>query len=188
MTEDEHTYQVRKQAEWKPGSVAVGAVTQGSSVLAIDPGNEQSAYLLYDGQRVIEFGIIPNDELLMMSVFRWTPHMAIEGVQCYGMPVGKEVFDTCIWIGRFMQRFGPSAVDIVYRSDIKLYLCNSARAKDPHIRQALIDRFGPGKDKAIGKKKSPGPLYGIKSHCWSALAVAVFWWHGNENTLISGGQ
>ena len=155
------------------------------SVLAIDPGNESSAYLLYDGQRALEFDIVENEDLLMHPIFRVASRMAIEGVQCYGMPVGKETFDTCIWIGRFMQRFGPNAVDIVYRSEIKLYLCHSARAKDPHVRQALIDRFGPGKDKAIGKKRSPGPLYGIKSHCWSALAVAVFWWHGVE---ISGGQ
>ena len=162
MTEEEHVYEVRKSER----------------VLAIDPGNEFSAYLVYDGQRVCEFDIVPNEVLLSLGVFRTATRMAIEGVQCYGMPVGKETFDTCIWIGRFMQRFGPNAVDIVYRSDIKLYLCHSARAKDPHVRQSLIDRFGPGKEKAIGKKKSPGPLYGISSHCWSALAVAVFWWHG----------
>jgi len=49
------------------------------------------------------------------------------------------------------------------------------RAKDANIRQALIDRYGPGKDKAIGQKKTPGPLYGFKSHEWAALAVAVTW-------------
>ena len=51
-------------------------------------------------------------------------------------------------------------------------LCKNNRAKDKNIRQALIDRFGPGKA-AIGTKKAPGPLYGLKSHLWSALAVAV---------------
>jgi hypothetical protein len=29
------------------------------------------------------------------------------------------------------------------------------------------------KDRAIGKKKSPGPLYGIKGDQWAALAVAL---------------
>jgi len=42
------------------------------------------------------------------------------------------------------------------------------KAKDANIRQALIDKLGP-----VGTKKSPGPLWGVKSHIWSALAVAV---------------
>ena len=62
---------------------------------------------------------------------------------------------------------------MIYRKDVKLHLCGSPRAKDSNIRQALIDRFGPGKEKAIGLKKTPGPLYGVKSHVWAALAVAV---------------
>lgn len=66
----------------------------------------------------------------------------------------------------------PNGAHRIFRRDIKLHLCNSVRAKDANIRQALIDRYG-GKEKAIGKKKSPGPLYGIKSHMWAALALAV---------------
>jgi hypothetical protein len=46
------------------------------------------------------------------------------------------------------------------------------KAKDANIRQALIDIYG-GNDKAIGNKKTPGPLYGIKGDLWAALAVAV---------------
>jgi len=30
-----------------------------------------------------------------------------------------------------------------------------------------------GGDGAVGTKKAPGPLYGVKTHMWSALAVAV---------------
>ncbi len=33
--------------------------------------------------------------------------------------------------------------------------------------------FGGTKEAAIGKKASPGPLYGVSSHAWQALAVAV---------------
>ena len=53
-----------------------------------------------------------------------------------------------------------------------MHFCNSVQAKDGNIRQALIDRFG-GKEGAIGKKKTPGPLYGVHAHEWPALAVAV---------------
>jgi hypothetical protein len=54
---------------------------------------------------------------------------------------------------------------------VKLHLCNSPRAKDGNVRQALIDRVGPQ-----GTKKGQGPTYGIKSHEWAALAVAVYGW------------
>jgi hypothetical protein len=146
-----------------------------ASVLAIDPGPEQSAYVVLDKGNPCGEGIVSNDELRSMVRRLDCPELAIEGIACYGMPVGKETFDTCIWIGRFIEAHGGRHT-LVYRPEIKQHLCRSARAKDANVRQALIDRFGPGKDKAIGKKASPGPLYGIKSHCWSALAVAVTWW------------
>ena len=96
-------------------------------------------------------------------------HVVVEMVASYGMPVGKEVFETCVWIGRFMQVWhDPDAVRLIYRRDVKLHLCGSARAKDGNIRQALIDKLGPQ-----GTKKAPGPTYGVKSHAWAALALAV---------------
>lgn len=144
-------------------------------VFAIDPGNEQSAYLTYCGAVPLEHGIMPNNDLLhMIRGGVAANHLACEGIACYGMPVGKEVFDTCIWIGRFIEAW-DDPWSLVYRPQVKLHLCGSARAKDPNVRQALIDKFGPGREKAIGTKKAPGPLYGVSSHVWSALAVAVTW-------------
>jgi hypothetical protein len=89
-------------------------------------------------------------------------------IASYGMAVGKEVFETCVWIGRFVEvaRVEPR---LVYRRDAKLHLCHSPRAKDANVRQALIDRLGPQ-----GTKKNPGPTYGMRSHLWAALAVAVY--------------
>lgn len=146
------------------------------NVLAIDPGPEQSAWLRYDdlADRPLDSGIVPNHEMrrLIFNERGLCETLAIEGIACYGMAVGKETFDTCIWIGRFIEVFGGDYT-IIYRPDVKLHLCKSARAKDPNVRQALIDKFGPSKEKAIGVKANQGPLYGIKSHCWSALAVAV---------------
>lgn len=152
--------------------------------IAIDPGAEQSAWVVYDSDqnRLGPSGILPNDDLLNIlgaqhPFAAGIAHMAIEMVACYGMPVGKSIFDTVFWIGRFVQAFnGPHT--LVYRRDIKLHLCNSARAKDANVRQALLDRFpatGGGKTPQIGVKSARGPLYGIKSHLWSALAVAVCW-------------
>ncbi len=142
-------------------------------ILAIDPGNEESAYVLYDGATLVEFGKVENQTLLeRLPFYRATAdHMAIEMIASYGMPVGREVFDTCVWIGRYIQAWDASFTR-VYRKDVKLHLCGQPRAKDGNIRQALIDRYG-GKDKAIGKKAAPGPLYGCSADVWAALAVAV---------------
>jgi hypothetical protein len=94
-----------------------------------------------------------------------------EMVASYGMPVGREVFDTVFWSGRFCEAADDHA--LVYRKDVKMHLCGNMRARDGNIRQALIDRFGPGKDIAIGRKATPGPLYGFKSDMWAALGVWI---------------
>lgn len=109
-------------------------------------------------------------------------HVVSEAIQAMGMSVGSETFDTCIWIGRFMQRalMCGATFDRIKRTEIKLHLCGTPRAKDTNVRQALIDRFGPGRAAAVGTKKAPGPLHGIAGHRWSALAVAVTWLDHNS--------
>lgn len=137
--------------------------------LAIDPGTHQSGVVLFDGHRVIEAGVHDNDAVL--GIVRSTPadELAIEMIASYGMAVGREVFETCVWIGRFVETWrSPKSVRLVYRKDVKLHLCGSPRAKDPNIRQALIDLLGPP-----GTKKNPGPTFGVSSHAWAALGVAV---------------
>ncbi len=73
-------------------------------------------------------------------------------IASYGMAVGKTVFDTCVWIGRFKEIADFNSVDVehIYRKDEKMNICHSMKAKDSNIRQALIDRFGP-----VGTKKNP---------------------------------
>lgn len=149
-------------------------------ILALDPGNEKTALVIFDTERNrIEEPTIRENEWVageVESIGLYVDALAIEMVACYGMAVGKEVFETCIWIGRFIDRYehktGKTAAK-VYRQHVKLHLCNSARAKDANIRQALIDRFGGASAK--GTKANPGPLRGISSHLWSALAVAVYY-------------
>jgi len=91
------------------------------------------------------------------------------------MPVGREVFETVLWIGRFVEAWNVRGRQhvLIYRRDVKLFHCEHQRATDSNIRAALIDRYGPGKLKAIGNKKAPGPLYGFKGDHWSALAIAL---------------
>lgn len=140
-------------------------------ILAIDPGNELSAFVMFERERLHHFGKITNDDLLTIVQHDAYDVMAVEMIASYGMAVGREVFDTCVWIGRYIQA-SRTAHERIYRRDVKLHLCGQVRAKDANIRQALLDRYG-GKDRAIGKKKTPGPLYGLKADIWAALAVAV---------------
>jgi len=143
-------------------------------ILAIDPGNVQSAYVLksmYDPE-IINKGILPNEEMLQRIIKARVDCVVIEMIASYGMAVGKSVFDTCLWIGRFWQQaaFFKTPVELVYRKDIKMHLCQSMRAKDTNIMQALKDRYGE-----VGTKKNPGPLYGVSKDIWSALAVATYY-------------
>jgi hypothetical protein len=145
------------------------------NVLAIDPGWEHSAYVIYDGYLPERFGKITNDELLkIIREGADADMLVIEQVACMGMAVGAEVFETCVWSGRFIEAWGGKW-DRVKRHEVKMALCGNMRAKDGNIRTAIIDRYGPGKDKAIGRKASPGPLYGLSGDCWQALGVAITW-------------
>ena len=148
--------------------------------VAIDPGYEQSAFVLLDGTgKVSAFGIEKNEDVLrrLMTPTKTGYTAIIEEIVSYGMPVGREVFQTVRWAGRFEQALVSRDVPVEYlpRLKVKLALCRSPKANDAAIRQALLDLYGPGREKAIGTKKAPGPLYGFKADCWAALAVGIAW-------------
>lgn len=138
-------------------------------VLSIDPGTTQSGFVRFDGRRVHAAGVLLNDAMLRMVADSSDDLLAIEKIEAMGMAVGAEVFETVHWAGRFLQAWrGPHRVRRITRRAVKLGLCGSMRAKDPNIRQALIDMLG-----APGTKAKQGPTYGVSSHAWAALAVAV---------------
>lgn len=131
-------------------------------ILAIDPGTIQSAFVLWDADQkeVKEKGIVKNLDLIAYIERDNADDTVIEMVASYGMAVGKEVFETCVWVGRFYQA-SPCPVHLLYRREVKMFLCGNMRAKDANIRQALIDMLG----KDVCK--------GVSRDVWSALAVAV---------------
>lgn len=137
-------------------------------VLAVDPGPAESACLLWSDGKISEANIYPNETLLTHLPLAFPDVAAIEMVAHYGMPVGREVFETCVWIGRFFERCARKP-RLIYRRDIKLHHCQNVRAKDSNIRQALIDKYGKP-----GTKKEPGVTYGIKKHLWAAFALATY--------------
>jgi hypothetical protein len=142
------------------------------ALLAIDPGTTHSGWVIVaDPGAVLSHGIDDNGEILDL-IRRHRGPVAIERIVSYGMPVGAETFETVEWIGRFWQHAGSERVRLIPRKDVGKHVCNDGRAKDPNIRQGLMNRLG-GKALAVGTVKNPGPYYGIKSHAWAALGVAV---------------
>jgi len=165
-------------------------------IVGIDPGPVESAFCelncesfpIGGNSTIGHAGIVYNDQMFrefdQLSVVPspsepYTSRIFVfEKVESFGMPVGADVFETVWWTGRFMQyiydQIGVPPLRIT-RREIKLHLCNSARAKDANIRQALIDRYG---DK--GTKKNPGQTYGFKRDMWSALAIATTFYEIQE--------
>ena len=143
-------------------------------IFAIDPGPKQSAYLKLSEETEIiyGFGILENEKLLeIIRLIASHETIVCEMIQSFGMPVGKEIFETVLFIGQIKEASlrNESSLNLIYRKEIKQHFCQTNRATDANIRRVLIDRFGE-----LGTKKNPGKLYGIKKDIWSALAVAVF--------------
>lgn len=149
-------------------------------ILAIDPGTTQSGWCVMHGKTILAKGVDENKAVLDII---WSygndgaDRLAIEMIASYGMAVGKEVFETCVWIGRFKQVWiKPDDVDLIYRKEVKIFLCGTTKAKDPNIRQAILDLYpatGGGAVPQVGTKGQPGPLFGVNSHIWPAVGVAL---------------
>lgn len=152
------------------------------NVLAIDPGNIESGWCIIDSEtlRPLNFDKSPNGLVLPLLIQNAevlpVSEVVIERIASYGMAVGREVFETGEWIGRFTQRARDNGLPVcfVYRKDEKLHICQDSKAKDPNIRRALIDRFADH-DLANGKgtKDNPDWFYGFRKDIWSAYAVGL---------------
>ena len=189
-------------------------------VVAVDPGTHKSGLVVLDldipSGPVVHHSTPANDDLLALLASRslydtgdltGNHVLVLEMIASQGMAVGAETFETCVWIGRFMEAWGGPAHRVL-RGEVKIHLCGSMRAKDPNIRAALLDRYGGesaalarprkcepcrgrgeirvgrGKERIAtgcascrgsGKVGAFGPLHGIASHEWAALAVGLTW-------------
>lgn len=158
---------------------------------ALDPGNIETAMVIVDrvSNEILFHTKSPNEDVLKFLKEKKSDYgveninLAIEMVASYGMPVGRSVFDTCVWIGRFAEAWGGD-FRLIVRMDVKMHLCNSTRAKDSNIRQALMDRFGSSRELAIGTKKNPGPMYGLNNDERAALAVAYTALETNKEYIL----
>jgi len=141
---------------------------------AIDPGPKTSGVIFYVAATGKAWGAqadMPNEELLgMLRTDINASAIACESIEAMYAHVGKETVQTIRFIGRIQEacynRNRP--LTLMSPQEVKKAVCGTASAKDPAVRQALIDRLGPP-----GTKKNPGKTYGVSKHAWRALAVAV---------------
>src|SRR5688572_7232854 len=121
-----------------------------ADLLAIDPGTTHSGWVSarhvpgevrYPCLLVLDCGVAENGEILAM-LHAHRGRVAIERIVSYGMAIGAETILTIEWIGRFWQAVGTDRVRLIPRKEVCKHVCNDGRAKDPNVRQALIDRWG----------------------------------------------
>jgi hypothetical protein len=151
-----------------------------SYIVAIDPGPETSGVICMQHNEVTFIDTEMDNEEVIEWLQEDEPDMlACEGIVSHGMPVGNSTIYTCYMIGRIQQvaKDYDHPFMLIVRPQIKMHLCHSMKAQQKNIRQALIDLFpatGGGKTPQIGIKSNKGPLYGVGTHAWSALAIAVY--------------
>lgn len=155
-----------------------------SRILAVDPGNTETGWCVIDTdtRKPEVFSKSFNGDMIRAIRDDGPEHwqfdrVVIEMVASYGMSVGADVFETCVWIGRFQEVFTQygNAVDLVKRLPVKTHHCHTAKATDSNIRQALVDRFAPGQpNHGKGTKADPGWFHGFRADIWQAYALAVY--------------
>lgn len=144
-------------------------------VLAIDPGTNTSGVVTYRKDGTIS-GACP--DMLNADVLEFVQSLAHEFViavetmeNTYGRSIDMQTILTLEFIGEIKERCRAHNGFMVRcpRSKVTHAICRSYKAKDKDVRAELISRFGEP-----GTKKNPGVTYGISSHAWSALAVAIY--------------
>lgn len=156
-------------------------------VLAIDPGDEQSAWVMYsqESELPLEWGLEVNEEVrdrLRLNVWdtacpqlllmEYTPPYTLQ-MQNGRSYVPNQVAMTAFEAGRMVQCADHLPHVLFSRTDVKKWLLGRATGNDAAIRDAIYHKYGGSRKQAMGLKDSPGPLYGLVKDCMAAFAVAV---------------
>ena len=158
-------------------------------VLSIDTGTTESAYAVmnyHKQERLVEFGKIHNDAMIdkIINLSSKINFVCYEEFASYGMPIGQTTMKSIWWNGYFCAICEKSNLPFypVLRKDVKMHICQTMKAKDANIRQAIIDKYGEP-----GTKKNPGMLYGASKDVWSAIAINLTF-NDQKNELYKEGM
>ena len=157
-------------------------------VMGIDPGPLTCGVAVYDtetssvvwAEKEMAVDAVVESIIADPTDRTYAPRLvAIERPQVYGPTTrGKVTADllrTAEVLGRLQQRAIDRGIPVllIYRLTICRSLHVHGASKDSQIRARMIEMHGGSRAKAIGKIANRGPLYGVASHAWQALAVAV---------------
>lgn len=150
-------------------------------VLAFDPGPLKCGVARYaDGQLVGSWNDLPVGEAVRMALDTDVKVVAIERVQSTGQS-GASLLRTSEVVGKLelaanLNEHEPD-VELLYRREVCSALHVHGAGKDRQVRQAMIEAHGGSKEEAVGRKATPGPLYGVAGHAWQALGLAYTVYH-----------
>ena len=156
-------------------------------VLSIDPGSKTHGVVLYDAgtERVVMSDKAKDSDgvFALVAELRTVCHVRnVRGIVSVErisprQGMGGDVLLTAEWSARFVQAAHDAGCDVYWlkRHAVlrELDLGGVAGNRDAAVRRAMVERHGPSKAEAVGRKASPGPLYGVSSHSWQALGLAV---------------
>ena len=164
--------------------------------LGIDPGPTTHGAVLYDDveRRVVWSSKAATRTELVELVNTHRPDLVVmerpAAMGAIGSGVVGHMLDTAWTAGALSEVLRPwparegFAVHTMTRREVLRHLgvLSGKGAADSRVRAACIaDHQTPGGMPAVGRKGSPGPLYGVSSHAWQALGlVLAFLNKGNE--------
>ena len=181
-----------------PGTIASGWIAWKKPLWIISntTENRQLRYMLKSGTlvgRQDKIDLVPVESTWPSRPHEHALRVVCEYITSYGATVGRSTFETIFWTGMFLSvgypyqklprkaPWGPNPDQYGFQDDpwyegVCNHLLHRNTGTDAQINSVLKHRFpqtGGGKTPSVGTKAQPGPLYGIKGHEWSALAVAV---------------
>lgn len=164
-----------------------------SKIIAIDPGERESGYVIMSGYRVetdpyfkTSYSLKPADKvdnktmrLIIEDCVLRNPVVltVIEKPVCRKW-AGKSVSETAIWAGIFASASWGSSY-MLTRSKVRWHICGSKRGNDSEIISKLIERFCPrvfhaGLERPTMIREAKRKyFYGFKGDCWQAFATGV---------------
>ena len=169
-------------------------------IMAVDPGNINSAYVIFD---CAPYTPLVKDQCANAKMRERIEYyrngidtLLIEYPRPRGQPMYYQLVDTIFWVGRFVEAYGCNGPDdywLVDRKDVKMNMVGSTKATDANLRMACINRFrigpdskwplGGGKVPEVGIKSQRGPLYGFACDTWQALAIAISYVDGGLKNI-----